>query len=112
MSTVIDSATGSTQAGGISKGTQQNMAQIRLGSDALQNQFDQTRQNFQNAQQSYDPFAQQGTQAFGQQSALSGAMGADAQAQAFSQFQASPGQQYLQQQAEKALLRNAAATGN
>lgn len=68
-------------------------------------------QNFQQTQQMFSPYMQQGQQAFNQQAALSGAQGAEAQQQAYSQFQSSPGQQFLQQQAEKALLRNAAATG-
>lgn len=57
------------------------------------------------------PFAQRGGQAFDLQAALSGAMGGDAQSQAFQNFQQSPGQQYLMEQAEKSLLRNASATG-
>ena len=59
----------------------------------------------------FDPFIQGGGAASQQQAALSGALGPQAQQQAFSQFQASPGQQFLQQQGEKALLRNAAVTG-
>jgi len=45
------------------------------------------------------------------QSALAGLLGPEAQAQAFAQFQASPGQEFLTEQAERALLRNQAATG-
>lgn len=46
-----------------------------------------------------------------QLAALSGASGADAQAAAFQQFQDSPGQAFLQEQAERGLLRNQAAIG-
>jgi hypothetical protein len=60
----------------------------------------------------FDPFIQGGGAASQQQAALSGALGPQAQQQAFTQFQASPGQQYLQQQGERALLRNRAATGD
>jgi hypothetical protein len=60
----------------------------------------------------YSPYMQTGGQAFDMQAALSGALGPEAQQQAYSNFQQSPGQQFLQQQAEKALLRNSAATGN
>jgi len=56
-------------------------------------------------------FTQQGQQASQQQAALSGALGQEAQAQAFQGFQSSPGQQFLQQEAERSLLRNQAATG-
>lgn len=59
----------------------------------------------------FDPFAQGGTAAFNQQAALAGAQGAPAQQQAFDQFRSSPGQQFLQQRGEQALLRNAAAIG-
>lgn len=45
------------------------------------------------------------------QMALSGALGAGAQAQAYQDFQNSPGQAYLVEEGEKALLRNASATG-
>jgi hypothetical protein len=71
----------------------------------LQNQFGQTQAQF-------NPFIKGGTQAFREQLRLSGALGAQKQQNAFGRFTQSPGQQFLQQQAEKALLRNAAATGN
>lgn len=52
-----------------------------------------------------------GVQANNQQAALSGAMGPEAQAQAYAAFQDSPGQQFLRERGEQAVLRNAAATG-
>lgn len=57
------------------------------------------------------PFAGTGGQAFQQQGALSGALGGPAQQQAFAQFNESPGQAFLRQQGEQALLRNQAAIG-
>lgn len=45
------------------------------------------------------------------QAALAGLRGPEAQASAFANFQQSPGQQFLTEQAERALTRNAAATG-
>lgn len=57
------------------------------------------------------PYTTTGAGATGIQAALAGALGPEAQAQAYQNFQASPGQQYLQQQAERAITRNAAATG-
>ena len=61
--------------------------------------------------QTLDPFAQPGAQSLQLQAALAGAMGAPAQQQAYSNFQESPGQQYLREQSERALLRNSAAIG-
>lgn len=61
-----------------------------------------------NAVQGYN---QQGQQASQLQAALSGALGNQAQAQAFANFQASPGQQWLQDQALRGVTRNAAALG-
>jgi len=52
-----------------------------------------------------------GHQANSLQAAYSGAMGAPAQQQAFANFTASPGQEWLRQQAEQGTLRNAAAIG-
>lgn len=57
------------------------------------------------------PWQTSGLKAFDMQAALSGALGADAQAQAYRNFQSSPGQQFLRDRAEQALLRNAAALG-
>lgn len=65
----------------------------------------------QSAEQRLAPYAQTGQQAFNVQAALSGAMGPEAQAQAYADFQASPGQQWLQEQGERAITRNAAAIG-
>lgn len=58
-----------------------------------------------------NPFAQPGAQAINLQAALSGAMGAPAQQTAYNNYQESPGQAYLRQQSEQALLRNSAALG-
>ena len=52
-----------------------------------------------------------GTRGLDRQAALSGLLGTDAQAQAFADFQQSPGQQFLQEEAERALLRNQSAVG-
>lgn len=57
------------------------------------------------------PVVNQGIAANNQQAALSGAMGPQAQAQAYQNFQQSPGQQYLRDEAEQALIRQSAATG-
>jgi hypothetical protein len=66
---------------------------------------------FGQAQSALSPFSSQGTQANSLQAALSGAMGPDAQRAAFAQYQESPGVDYARSQAEKAITRNASATG-
>jgi hypothetical protein len=58
-----------------------------------------------------NPYATPGAQSLQLQAALAGALGQPAQQQAYSQFQESPGQQYLREQSERALLRNQAALG-
>lgn len=57
------------------------------------------------------PWMQPGFDANNLQAALSGAMGPDAQAQAYANFQESPGQAWLREQGERSLTRNAAALG-
>ncbi len=59
----------------------------------------------------FSPYEETGRTALDKEAAFSGALGPEAQAQAFADYQASPGQQWLQQQQEQSLLRNAAATG-
>lgn len=58
-----------------------------------------------------DPFAAGGSAAFGRQSALSGALGPEAQAEAFEGFIESPGQAFLREQGQQALLRGESAIG-
>lgn len=68
----------------------------------------QVGQAFGQAGQMFDPYRQAGTAALQQQAALSGALGQEAFNQA---FQASPQQQFLREQGERAALRTAAARG-
>jgi len=58
-----------------------------------------------------NPYSQAGQSALGQEAALSGALGGQAQQQAISQFMESPAQKFLRERGEQALLRNASATG-
>ena len=58
-----------------------------------------------------DPYTQGGAGATNIQAALSGAMGPQAQAQAFQNYQQSPGQEYALEQGRRNLLAGAAATG-
>jgi hypothetical protein len=63
------------------------------------------------ASQPLQGFQTGGIDAHQLQAAQSGALGPEAQAQAMQSFQMSPGQQFLQGEAEKAQTRNASATG-
>jgi len=56
-------------------------------------------------------FTAPGQQANQLQAALSGALGPEAQALAFQNFQQDPGTQFLREQGERSILRGAAATG-
>lgn len=58
-----------------------------------------------------DPFAQAGVEAVAQQRALLGLGSPEEQQAAFAAFEQSPGQQFLQERAQKNLVRNAAAIG-
>lgn len=60
---------------------------------------------------SLQPFTRAGTGAIDLQAALSGASGGQRQAQAFSNFNSSPGQEFLRNRGERAILRNASAIG-
>lgn len=57
------------------------------------------------------PYTQGGNSAFNLQSALSGAMGPEAQRQAFANYNESPEVAYQREMGERAITRNAAATG-
>lgn len=59
----------------------------------------------------FEPTRQQGASAAEQQAALSGALGPQAQQQAYVAYAESPGQSFLRNQQEQALLRNASALG-
>ncbi len=58
-----------------------------------------------------DPYAETGEQALQKEAALSGALGPEAQQQAIDSFIESPGQKWMREQQQQAVLSNAAATG-
>jgi len=68
-------------------------------------------QGVNQAAQTLSPYTQGGGGAFNYQAALSGAMGPEAQAQAYAGYMESPGQSYLREMGEQAITRNASATG-
>lgn len=69
------------------------------------------RRQFDISQENLQPFQDAGTGALAAQQNLLGLSGVEAQQQAYSQLTESPGQQFLRNRQEKALLRNASATG-
>ena len=83
--------------GDVRASTEQGIGAIQAGTDAATGRL--------------DPYAQTGQGALNVEAARAGAYGPEAQAQAFADYQSSPGQQWFQDQQEEALLRNASATG-
>lgn len=69
------------------------------------------RRQFNVAQKQIQPFQKAGVSALRRQQALLGMSGGPAQREAYSKLAASPGQQFLQERAQKNLLRNAASIG-
>lgn len=87
---------------------EQNRADViagRTGSIASQ------REGFVRQKRELSPFAQAGVDALGQQQALLGLGSPEEQQAAFDQFSESPGQRFIRERAQKALLRNSAAIG-
>lgn len=109
MSGIIESAKGllgiETDAEKSAKRAGEIQAQGQEAGIAEQRrQFDLTRADFQ-------PIQEAGNLARQAQQDLLGLSGAEAQSNAFSQFDSSPGQQFLRDRAQKNLLRNSAAIG-
>lgn len=129
-----------TVGGGIISGNQQAAAQreanaanerlARLGIEEQRRQFQlQTgelsesrraredeinigiQERFAGRAEGFQPFTEAGQQAVTQRSALLGLSGGEAQQEAFSRFAESPGQTFLRERQERALLRNQAAIG-
>ncbi len=69
------------------------------------------REQFEATQERLDPYMQGGVEAYQQQQAMSGALGPQAQEQAYADFRESPGVQFQREQGESAINRQAAATG-
>jgi hypothetical protein len=69
------------------------------------------RRQFDITQEQFAPYREAGVSALEQQQALAGLGGPEQQQAAFAAFAESPGQQFLRNQQERALLRNAAAIG-
>ena len=78
---------------------------------SAQQGIDEQRRQFEAVRELLAPFVTGGTTAFGQQMALTGAAGADAQRAALQAIEQGPEFAALAQQGETAILQNAAATG-
>lgn len=97
-------------------GSEQALQQgLRAGTSAIDSALQQGRSDIQGGLQgstgTLNPYLQPGQQSNQYQAALAGALGGQAQQQAMDRFMGSPGQQYLLDESERAIRRNAAATG-
>jgi len=80
-------------------------------SEGAQAGIDEQRRQFDLIQGLMAPQIEAGDMARQQQLALLGLLGPEAQAQAQSQFSESPGQKFIRERQQRALVRNSAATG-
>jgi hypothetical protein len=102
---VVGGITGAKQAGkAAERAGQTQAASAQAGIDEQRRQFDALVELMA-------PYVSAGTGAMGQQQALIGLQGAEAQQQAISGFEQSPLFQAMTQQGENAILQNASATG-
>lgn len=74
-------------------------------------QMEEARRLFGISEEEFMPFREAGLGALERQQALMGLLGPEAQAQAFAEFTESPGQRFLRERQEQALLRSEAALG-
>jgi len=87
------------------------MSAAQLEAEAADLAREQQQKQFETTQEQFRPFREAGVSALGQQQALLGLSGAPAQQEALQAFQESPGQAFLRQRGEQALLRQSAAIG-
>lgn len=95
---------GSMQADAASEASAAQSASAQAGIEEQRRQFDALQELLR-------PYSQAGVGAIGQQQALLGLSGADAQRLAISGLEQSPAFQSMMQQGENAMLQNASATG-
>ena len=96
---------------GLAGSEQALQAGLQGSLSAVTQGLDVAGDSIRSGQRALQPFAGAGRQAIGMQAALSGAQGAGAQQQAFDNFNSSPGQEFLRNRGERALLRNSGAIG-
>lgn len=101
--------------GGFLRGGLAGAQALGAGAEQAQQQLGQTGQQaigqIGQGTGGLTPFISPGQQANQQQAALSGALGPEAQAAAFQAFTESPGQAFLREQGQRAIINQAAATG-
>jgi hypothetical protein len=102
---VVGGITGAKQAGEAAERAGQTQA------GAAEKGIEEQRRQFDALVELMAPYVTAGQGAIGQQQALIGLQGAEAQKQAISGFEQSPLFQALTQQGENAILQNASATG-
>jgi hypothetical protein len=102
---IIGDITGSNQAADAAQ------AAARTQAGAAQAGIGEQRRQFDQLVELMSPFVEAGTGALGQQQALLGLGGQDAQQQAVSALEQSPAFQAIAKQGEEAMLQQAAATG-
>ena len=100
-----DDITGQKKAGRAAQAAAGVQAQSSLAG------IDEQRRQFDISQEQAAPFREAGVGALGQQQALLGLSGQEAQQAAFTGLEESAGQRFIRDRQERSLLRNASATG-
>jgi hypothetical protein len=102
---IVGSLVGANQADKASqRATRAQVRSSQRGQDLIRDQFGAT-------QEALNPFIQGAGGAFERQQALSGALGEDAQREAFASFQESPNIQFLRDQGMRGINQQASARG-
>lgn len=100
---------------GISRGKGDIQGQLNSGISSLRQGISAGRGDINSSSQGaidrFNPYVQTGQSALDVEAARSGALGPEAQAQAYADYLESPAQKWQREQQEKALIRNQAATG-
>ncbi len=96
-------------ASGLGSSAAEKAAQLQT--QASQEGIAEQARQFDVTQGNLNPFIDAATRGVVSQQAGIGLLGNEAQQQFFDEFQQSPGQQYIRDQQEQALIRNSAATG-
>jgi len=104
-------AAAAVAAYGAYEGSRQSSRAAKKQEDVAKAAQAQQESQFQTSQEQQAPYQAAGLRALSQQEALTGLQGEAAQQQAYSAFAQTPGQQFLRDQQERALLRNASAIG-
>jgi len=99
---------------GATSALQAGQARERLAREALptlRGQQEAGLRAFERGRAGLQPFREAGARALEQEQAFLGVLGPEQQQAAFAGFAESPGQRFLQERGQRALLRNASATG-